>query len=332
MHVNYNKYRTRTVFYLCSILGMKRFIRNILFFVLPIAITLCALEFGVRRIPNNYSYKANWLNNNINQIKILTLGASNGYYGIQPRLFNVPAFNAAHVSQTPKYDNFIFNKYIEMADSLKLIIYPLSYCSLSFDLENGIEWWRTKNYTIYYNCPYHKWNLKYSTEIFSNSSVFVLCKRLKNRVIKNYSDVHCDSLGWGTDYRVSNKDGEWLRNGVKRAEYQTCDLDACGKFVMENKRYIEDIIVQCYKRNINVMLLITPTYRSYYDNLNIKQLDLLTDFCDSMSIKYNNTTFVDLLKDCRFVEDDFYDADHLNEVGALKLTSIICDYQAQIMN
>ena len=40
----------------------------------------------------------------------------------------------------------------------------------------------------------------------------------------------------------------------------------------------------------------------------------------SLTKNYNNTTYVDFLLDTSFVKADFYDADHLNDKGAKKLT------------
>ncbi len=52
----------------------------------------------------------------------------------------------------------------------------------------------------------------------------------------------------------------------------------------------------------------------------------MTETCEEMAQKYNNVQYLNLFKDDRFVEDDFFDADHLETEGAAKLTKILNEY------
>ena len=45
--------------------------------------------------------------------------------------------------------------------------------------------------------------------------------------------------------------------------------------------------------------------------------------CDSFASVYDNTIYMNLLKDRRFKDNDFANADHLNEFGAEKLTVLL---------
>ena len=86
---------------------MKRFVKTIVFFFLPVLFGLVALECAMRRIPNDYAYKNNWLTENISHVRIWTFGSSHGLFGISPKYFSKPAFNSAHVSQ-PLASHLIF--------------------------------------------------------------------------------------------------------------------------------------------------------------------------------------------------------------------------------
>ena len=121
---------------------MKRFAKTILCFFLPIFLGVLALELGMRSVPNDYTYKNKWLTENISHVRIWTFGSSHGLYGISPKYFSKPAFNSAHVSQPLKYDAFIFDKFIERADSLEWVVLPISYFTLTSKMEDGEEWWR----------------------------------------------------------------------------------------------------------------------------------------------------------------------------------------------
>ena len=56
------------------------------------------------------------------------------------------------------------------------------------------------------------------------------------------------------------------------------------------------------------------------------QLNSMRRYCDSLVSINENLIYFDMLEDKRFSEDDFYDADHLNECGAAKLTKILDEY------
>ena len=93
-----------------------------------------------------------------------------------------------------------------------------------------------------------------------------------------------------------------------------------------NVKRIEDIIKTCAERDIKVVLVTTPTHESYYSLLDSTHWDLTRSMCERIAEDFSNTTYLNLLKDSSFVDDDFYDPDHLNTIGAAKLTKKLDDY------
>ena len=183
---------------------MKRFIVKTLLFLLPLFILLILVEFGIRSIPNDYSYKNNWLEEHANEVKVLTFGSSHGYYGINPHAFSELTFNAAHVSQNLNYDKFIFSKFIDKADSLRCVVLPVSYFSLNGKvLIGGTEAWRNKKYMLYYECPYRRHSFM-NWEIY-NGKLLKNCKKVCKYALCDKNDVNVDSLGWCAMDEV-----EWL--------------------------------------------------------------------------------------------------------------------------
>ena len=307
---------------------MKKFIIYIVLFFLPLVIFLGGLEIGLRNIPNDYAYKNNWLEHNIQNVQILSLGSSHGYLAIRPEYLDMPTFNAAHVSQSIKYDAFIFNKYIDRADSLRLLIWPMSYFSLLGNMEDEGEWWRAKGYCIYYDCPYHSWEIKYHSALFCTSYKTSI-ERVFGYVFSDYSDLNCDSLGWQVGNVKEHRTTGWYLNGKERADRHTKDLRLCQDNLRNNTRLVKEVITQCASRNIKVLLLTTPTCYTYYENVNHAQLEIMQNFCDSMAYTYDNVSYLNMFTDSRFTEDDFFDADHLEAEGAIKFTKILNDYISQ---
>ena len=91
---------------------MKHFLSQVILFIfLPMACALGVCEYILRSVPNDHIYKHQFMITNQKNIKILSFGSSHGYYGIQPKFFSKAAFNMAFVSQSLKYDKFLYEKY-----------------------------------------------------------------------------------------------------------------------------------------------------------------------------------------------------------------------------
>ena len=57
-----------------------------------------------------------------------------------------------------------------------------------------------------------------------------------------------------------------------------------------------------------------------------KQLEITTEICNKLDEKYSNITYLNWLEKDNFIDEDFFDADHLNNKGAIKLTQLLNDY------
>lgn len=295
---------------------MKRFIVKTLLFLLPLFILLILVEFGIRSIPNDYSYKNNWLEEHANEVKVLTFGSSHGYYGINPHAFSELTFNAAHVSQNLNYDKFIFSKFIDKADSLRCVVLPVSYFSLNGKvLIGGTEAWRNKKYMLYYECPYRRHSFM-NWEIY-NGKLLKNCKKVCKYALCDKNDVNVDSLGWCAMDEV-----EWLDDSqaaVKRHTASDIDYEKV-RLSVERVRFI---IEECRSRNINVVMVTLPAFETYREKLNERQLSIVVDSCNKLSLEYDNVAYLDLLADDRFERTDFFNSDHLCKTGATKVSVIL---------
>jgi len=302
---------------------MKRFvIRLVSLILLPVLLVVAMCEHILRKIPNDYSYKNEWLTNNASSVKVLVLGSSDSFWGIDPNSFSERAFNASHVSQSIKYDHFIFTKFFNDMDSLKFLILPIEYGSLlGFGPENGIEDWRAKYYSIAYGCKYHRFEPKYRLETADGLHL----KDVANSVLGKVNHRTCNDLGWGTNYKLERRSKDWEESGAiaaKRHGATVFDTVILAK----NKMMIEEMIDKCSQKNVCMIILTIPTYHTYWENLDQEQVDLFVEYCEYLEKQYDNVHYLNMLADERFQTDDFFDADHLNEYGAEKLSRILNDY------
>ena len=294
---------------------MKRFKKYILIFFSPILILALSSEILLRKIPNDYLYKKEYLDRNSKNISILFLGSSHAFFGINPEYIKSNSFNAAEVSQTLDLDLKILKKYDNKWDSLKYIVIPIDYFSLYSKLEKGIEAWRIKNYNLYYGMNISG-NLAWYTEIFSNN-IKVSFNKIYSYYIRGKSNISCSNSGWEFDYNNSKNKNDLNASGKNAAERHTAKDD---QYFKENVNSLKLIIEFAREKKIKVLLFTFPAYKSYVQNLEKKQLNRTINTVTNLADSCQNTIYVNMLNDKSFNEEDYFDADHLNEIGAKKLT------------
>ena len=298
---------------------MKKFILKTALFLLPIAILAITMEYYLRQIPNNYSYKSTYLERNSGDVQILILGSSHPYYGINPDYFSQHTFNASYVSQTLDLDFEIFNIYIEKFDNLRVVILPVSYFTLWSKLTERGEPWRVKNYTLYYGI-----NAKYPTDYSEllNNKLGLSFQRLYRYLFEKKDDISCSMFGWGADYNSENADDLEKTGKITALRHTYGDLYSKknARIFAENIDILNNFAKLCEQNNIKLIFLTMPVYRTYRENLNEAQLKKMIETMSGIVIKYENSSHINWLEHADFVAGDFYDADHLNEIGAKKLS------------
>ena len=300
---------------------MKKFIRNTLFFSLICICIIGICELLVRQIPNDYSVKNSLLREKSPHIKILCLGNSQIYFGINPIFFNKTAFNAAHVSEPLNMSQFILNKYDTQLDSLENIIISVSIFTPFVTWEPGGEGesWRIKHYHLYYDYPIPWYDMNDRFEL-SNSNYNTLV-RWKKAILKPNGIVYSDENGFGRNYlQHHSKDWEQCDDAIRT---HTTEKYAASPYVEYNREVLRKII-QNHPR-ANIFLLTTPCWHTYTEFVNQGQVQFVENFAESLANQFNNCHYVNLFRDGRFVAEDFDDAYHLSEIGAQKMTIILND-------
>jgi len=275
------------------------------------------MEFLLRNIPNDYKFKKEYLDNHSQNIEILCLGSSHTYYGINPAYFNKKSFNGSHVSQTLDYDLKILRKYQDRLNSLKYILIPISYFTLYSKLDRGIESWRVKNYPLYYNIQ--SYNIKDYSEVLSINTG-TNARRIYSYYIKKNEEITTSELGYGTSHSSKNQQ-DLIKSGIEAAKRHTTKKD--DTLFNENIENLKSII-QLAQQNKSIVIFFTPpAYYTYSENLNPNQLEKTVNTINKIAKEYDNTLYINYMHDKRFHKSDFFDADHLNEIGAEKLTKLL---------
>ena len=295
---------------------MRRFVKYITLFLLPVFVFMIASEFLLRNIPNDYKNKRNYLDEHSEQLEVLFLGASHTLVGLNPDYFSKRCYNAAYVSQTIDIDFEIYKKYALELNQVEYIILPISYCTLFEQLETISEYWRIINYNLYYDLNIGS-HIKDYSEILGNKLWFNMYRMMKYYVFGTPPFI-CTPNGWEKRLPDINLDMEV--SGRERAKLHTIDDPEC---FAQNVKLLRLFIEYAGERNVQVILYTSPAYESYVKHLNTVQLQQSIDVANEMATTYPHVSYYNFLTDTTFVDSDFFDSDHLNESGAKKLSVML---------
>lgn len=155
---------------------------------------------------------------------------------------------------------------------------------------------------------------------FSKKALFAQ-KLVEFHVLGNYNTNWTPS-GWGTSF--STEEPPNLQDtGRTAAKRHSLPVDP--RQVTENIASIESILKACEDRAIDVILITLPASTYYREHLETRRLDFIKKTSISLTDRYSNAIYINLLEDQRFFTPDYYDADHLNHGGAEKLSVILSE-------
>lgn len=277
------------------------------------------IELLLRNIPNDYKVKKHYLDRHVQNIEVLILGNSHFYRGINPAYITLPAFNASYVSQSLDIDAGIYKKYRDSLTHLKYLILNVSHLSLFYELKRSPESWRTKNYNIYYDLPLSN-ILAQHTELFS-LKFDINCKRLISHYFFKNSEMTTSHLGWGQFPGLHDK------RGLEKAAKQTLSRRNSNAMVQADYNQYEkvtkevyDIVYLAKEQGVKVIFFTTPLSQYYRGAIDQDLVNKTNLFMKSLVATNTNCQYFDFSWDKSFTDEDFYDGDHLNEIGAKKFS------------
>lgn len=294
---------------------MKKGILLCLLFILPIGMAFIGMEFSLRNIPNSYQAKNNYLDNHVDEIKILILGHSQLFYGLNPEFFSFHTFNAAHVSQLYTHDLAIFRKYVERISNLEYLILPVTYTSF-FD-EGRDNAFINKNYVLYYGLQNPmNWGNSFELSAFSLRDNFI---RLLNYLIYGRLDHELTAFGFGTGYGNSTQ-SEFEKTAQDAAAMHHSSRE---NFLPENCAAYEELLELALSQNISVLLITSPVNGQYFRLIDKENLAKTKHFASATAERELLINYIDFDQHPDFIDSDFFDADHLNGKGAEKLSRLV---------
>lgn len=290
--------------------------------MLPLLLLVVAGEMLVQSYPNSYRYKNEWMESNAGGVKTLLLGASHMYAGINPALLGEGTFSLANVSQHYEQDYYLLNKFAPKLTSLKTVVLTIDDAML-FDppLEQGDESYRCTYYNLYMGCDKYSHSPKYALELCNFAAWREKLNKAVPEMLSGNVKLDCDSLGFATTFPTP---AEWdhvamsLQVDVTLKRHESKD----NSFVAHNAGYIEKIAVWCQEHDVQLVLVSTPLYSDYSKRMAPEVIATMNSIAIEMCTKHDAIYYNLMNEDC-FTGTDFYDADHLSQQGAAKLTRML---------
>lgn len=270
-----------------------------------------SVEWIAESIPNSYTYKRQYLEQNGAAIQTLILGSSNAYDGIDPTQLPM-SFNLANSSQTLEDDYRLLKRYIGGIGSLQTVIVGLGYHSLGAETEDN----RRTYYTIYMHL-YPRWPIsKYSFEVFN---LQLLTKKIIKYAVSR--DVtRCDSLGQRvghTSAAVREQTEFWNKDAATLAANDKWRKESLS----ENAEYLHAIIALCEAHHVRPVIVTMPATDEYKDCLPPEQIALHDSAMRSLP---SSALYIDA-SDWTIPADGWYNATHLTREASVSFTKRLND-------
>ncbi|HAH32825.1 MAG TPA: hypothetical protein DCL44_10985 [Elusimicrobia bacterium] len=314
---------------------MRRFIIKLLIFLAPIFVVLACAEIRLGKVKNSYNTKLALLKN-IPGCEALFLGSSHALRAFNPEFFSHQSFNMGNTSQSLYHDSRILMRFAPILPKLKVVVFPISYFSLEYNLETALESWRTFFYRQYYGIPANNWAMR--CDIRNYSKVALYGQNAISNQIFYFIDALLPISAKGLLRADSTRDlplPNLSANGWMPCEGAWLPIDKTGKYFVEqhhnvmrekfrqsNIRYLRKSIEFSLQRGITPMLVTLPVSYTYSNHIDKSKYlwmqERIRGLCTEYHIRYLN-----YFTDRRFGPEDFSDPDHLNSKGSEKLSRIL---------
>lgn len=302
---------------------MKRFVKYLVLFALPLLALLAAGEWLVRQYPNSYRYKAEWMDAHADSVQTLVMGASHIYYAVIPDSLGADVFNLSNVSQLYEYDWFLLNRYSARLGRLRNLLLVVDDTSL-FDApmeQLPEDWHRCIYYRLYMGYDKHPLWSRYGFELSSNPTFRRKLMPALRYAINGEVNLDCDSLGFGTAFVTPDR---FDSVAMQRESDIAIERHRCKDWslVANNRDYLFKITQWCQQHQVRLLLVTTPMWHGFYNKIDKKQLEVMYQIANQCVARYG-AIYKDYMRDPRFQGTDFHDGDHLSRQGAEKFTRIL---------
>ncbi|GAA4278936.1 hypothetical protein [Aquimarina mytili] len=293
---------------------MKRFFKTLLIFIIPLAVVTLVFEIYLRTMNTEYKQKITGLSANYNTIEILALGNSHAYNGVDPRQFDLEAYNMAAGNQSLYFDKRITLKHIDSLKNLKYVLISFDQHSLYFSSQGIRDTWLYYDYDIKYKDKTEFWND--ISHFWLGYTPRIAVSIVKDKLLEQFKDTrsHSEEVIKGFMPHYGSVANSFTPAGIKKkANYFNREVQNSIERE-ENLADLDDFITQLKKKDITPILFTLPMYTDIYPHLIKEYVNQNKKDAQYLTEKHNiqHWDFSDGGED----KSLFYNNDHLNQKGA----------------
>ena len=222
------------------------------------------------------------------------------------------------------YDIEIAKRYIPLFTNLRYVVIQLNYTGFHFGRGSFNAKEERKNADRLmntYKCMYYKYmGLRVDPFWYWPETLNSKIDYMSRFFMNDDEARECDSLGYVIQNKTNRHLG-WESNNLPQIIDTLKPIDK----TLYNQFYNSYLFLSelTYKKNVKLILLGTPMYKTYRDFIIPKVQDEIDDFVGTIQHKYPNVYYLNYTADKRFLADDFFDSSHLSDYGAIKFSKIL---------
>jgi hypothetical protein len=306
-------------------------VRRLLMFTLPLLVGWAVLELWMQRVPSSHSIKRDNLESLAPQIDTLILGSSSAYWDIAPQYLHGTVYNLANVAQTLYYDDQLATQVLPRLPKLRRVIIAVPYVSMFFQLQGTDEEERQYYYYQEWHIPpprlRERLDLRMWSAVALRTPSFAVSS-LKSALVQLARgggltpppvDPPIDVHGWCPRTPGDPAD---LGAGVIRTklDYHHSIMHLSDEAA--NLAYLEHLLTELSARRIEVIFVTPPVWPVYASGMRADYWDRARTDLQRLSRTYG-ARYLSFLTLPELTAQDFLDADHLNERGAVRFTRVL---------
>lgn len=303
---------------------MKQFLKKILIFSAVVMTIFIAYELVLLLVPNEYSYKKNYIKRHKDSLRVLVLGNSHVADCVDATLLGPDAFNAAQPGRNAYYDLQLMREFIHQMPRLECVVMPLSfdyyYWGHLYVKEHAPKFNTYRcMYLKYMGYPYADGEWWHWSEIL-NSNYDHSGRLLKAFTAPLHELTMCDSLGMeidaSYDLRAHNWDTLQLPSSTPLPDSTELKLN-----YRHNVKIYSEIATIMRDNHKRLVLVAMPVYKTARRHVSQRQLNEMTAFVEMLRRVNPDIEFYNFIDDPQYTERDYYNSIHLNnQHGARKFT------------
>lgn len=287
---------------------MKHFLSTFLLGLISFISMLLFMEaIIIPNIPNEFSYKYDYVTTHKDDISILLIGNSYFENSINPSLIGDSVFDFASSARWVYYDLQLLNTFVPKMSNLHTVIYPMGYkvpfMSYHEDPRTTVDFYHQKYMHVWYN---H----------FPQNVDRWLAVKYSDRIGFKPWSTYMDST-WKGDFMFNGHSGDTWRED-QNISPEIIYAPNVEENIIEYKGYLTDMAKICQDNGVRFIVVTPPCHDAFNQNVRTEGIEKMYEIIEEIQLiipfEYKNYLF-----DEEYRADSLhYNCSHLNKVGADK--------------